>query len=219
MPAYGIPDFGSCDVDGRLSAGGDGGFAGHWTGLLYDTKIAGRRFIPDRGLASIGYGLPGGIGAALAAPATKWPTLDHDRLQQIVDAFAAEGVTACPDEVRNTPDLTGRSAHQAIDLYASARWPSCPQHRSVEDPKYNLDEERATDNYEALLDIDFYTSQQAFARGVMTWKRTLLNWPRVGWSWKPVVLGINAGYPDVVHAVLKAMRALPGKPKRLFDKG
>jgi len=47
----------------------DGGFAGHWTGLLYDTKSAGRHFIPDRGLASIGYGLPGGIGAALAAPA------------------------------------------------------------------------------------------------------------------------------------------------------
>jgi acetolactate synthase I/II/III large subunit len=48
----------------------DGGFAGHWTGLLYDTKSPGRRFIPDRGLASIGYGLPGGIGAALAAPTT-----------------------------------------------------------------------------------------------------------------------------------------------------
>jgi acetolactate synthase-1/2/3 large subunit len=48
----------------------DGGFAGHWTGLLYDTKSPGRQFIPDRGLASIGYGLPGGIGAALAAPAT-----------------------------------------------------------------------------------------------------------------------------------------------------
>jgi acetolactate synthase-1/2/3 large subunit len=48
----------------------DGGFAGHWTGLLYDTKSPGRRFIPDRGLASIGYGLPGGIGAALAAPQT-----------------------------------------------------------------------------------------------------------------------------------------------------
>ena len=47
----------------------DGGFAGHWTGLLYDTKSAGRHFLPDRGLASIGYGLPGGIGAALAAPA------------------------------------------------------------------------------------------------------------------------------------------------------
>jgi len=46
----------------------DGGFAGHWTGLLYDTKAPGRHFIPDRGLASIGYGLPGGIGAALAAP-------------------------------------------------------------------------------------------------------------------------------------------------------
>jgi acetolactate synthase-1/2/3 large subunit len=48
----------------------DGGFAAHWTGLLYDTKTAGRHFIPDRGLASIGYGLPGGIGAALAAPKT-----------------------------------------------------------------------------------------------------------------------------------------------------
>jgi acetolactate synthase-1/2/3 large subunit len=48
----------------------DGGFAGHWTGLLYDTKIPGRHFIPDRGFASIGYGLPGGIGAALAAPST-----------------------------------------------------------------------------------------------------------------------------------------------------
>ena len=46
----------------------DGGFAAHWTGLLYDTKTAGRRYIANRGLASIGYGLPGGIGAALASP-------------------------------------------------------------------------------------------------------------------------------------------------------
>jgi acetolactate synthase-1/2/3 large subunit len=46
----------------------DGGFAAHWGGLLYDTKKAGRTFVPDRGFASIGYGLPGGMGAALAAP-------------------------------------------------------------------------------------------------------------------------------------------------------
>ncbi|MGE0725228.1 MAG: thiamine pyrophosphate-binding protein [Alphaproteobacteria bacterium] len=46
----------------------DGGFAAHWTGLLYDTKAAGRHYIADRGLASIGYGLPGGMGAALGAP-------------------------------------------------------------------------------------------------------------------------------------------------------
>jgi len=44
----------------------DGGFAAHWGGLLFDTKRAGRGFLPDRGFASIGYGLPGAMGAALA---------------------------------------------------------------------------------------------------------------------------------------------------------
>ena len=44
----------------------DGGFAAHWGGLLYDTKKSGRGFLPDRGFASIGYGLPGAIGATLA---------------------------------------------------------------------------------------------------------------------------------------------------------
>ena len=45
----------------------DGGFAGHWGGLLYDTKRPGRGFVPDRGFASIGYGLAGAMGADLAA--------------------------------------------------------------------------------------------------------------------------------------------------------
>ena len=45
----------------------DGGFAAHWGGLLYDTKQPGRGFVPDRGFASIGYGLPGTLGAQLAA--------------------------------------------------------------------------------------------------------------------------------------------------------
>jgi acetolactate synthase I/II/III large subunit len=53
-------------TDGFLVA--DGGFAAHWSGLLFDTKRPGRSFIPDRGFASIGYGLPGAIGVALAAP-------------------------------------------------------------------------------------------------------------------------------------------------------
>jgi len=47
----------------------DGGFAAHWTGLLYDTKRAGRHYIVNRGLASIGYGLPGAMGAAMAGDA------------------------------------------------------------------------------------------------------------------------------------------------------
>jgi acetolactate synthase-1/2/3 large subunit len=50
--------------DGILVA--DGGFAAHWAGLIYDTKQPGRGFVPDRGFASIGYGLPGAIGAAVA---------------------------------------------------------------------------------------------------------------------------------------------------------
>src|SRR5216683_788939 len=56
----------------------DGGFAGHWTGLLYVTKAAGRHFIPDRGFASIGYGLPSGIGASMAAPGTPVVAISGD---------------------------------------------------------------------------------------------------------------------------------------------
>lgn len=62
--------------DGYLIA--DGGFAAHWSGLLFDTKRAGRSFVPDRGFASIGYGLPGAIGAALAAPGKPILSLSGD---------------------------------------------------------------------------------------------------------------------------------------------
>ena len=52
-------------ADGIVVA--DGGFAAHWGGLMFDTKAAGRHFLPDRGFASIGYGVPGGIGAQIGA--------------------------------------------------------------------------------------------------------------------------------------------------------
>jgi acetolactate synthase-1/2/3 large subunit len=52
--------------DGYLIA--DGGFAAHWGGLLFNTRQARRSFVPDRGFASIGYGLPGAMGAQLACP-------------------------------------------------------------------------------------------------------------------------------------------------------
>jgi acetolactate synthase-1/2/3 large subunit len=45
----------------------DGGFAALWTGLFYDVPSAGRGYVANRGNASIGYGLPGGIGAQLGA--------------------------------------------------------------------------------------------------------------------------------------------------------
>jgi acetolactate synthase-1/2/3 large subunit len=56
----------------------DGGFAGHWGGLLFDTKRAGRHFIADRGFASIGYGVPGSMGAQLAAPSCRVVGLTGD---------------------------------------------------------------------------------------------------------------------------------------------
>ena len=59
----------------------DGGFAGHWTGFLYDTKLAGRTYIADRGLASIGYGLPGAIGAQLGVPGS--PGGRHHRRRRL----------------------------------------------------------------------------------------------------------------------------------------
>jgi acetolactate synthase-1/2/3 large subunit len=63
-------------ADGILVA--DGGFAAHWGGLLFDTKRPGRGFVPDRGFASIGYGIPGAIGAALAAPGRPVVSLTGD---------------------------------------------------------------------------------------------------------------------------------------------
>jgi acetolactate synthase-1/2/3 large subunit len=53
--------------DGVLVA--DGGFAAHWGALLFDTRRPGRHFVADRGFASIGYGVPGGLGAQLGVGA------------------------------------------------------------------------------------------------------------------------------------------------------
>jgi len=63
----------------------DGGFAAHWAGLLYDTKRPGRGFVPDRGFASIGYGLPGAIGVSLGATlgASPGPTPGADGAQVV----------------------------------------------------------------------------------------------------------------------------------------
>ena len=76
----------------------DGGFAAHWSGLLYDTKAAGRHYIADRGLAAIGYGLPGGIGASLAAPDSAVVSLTGDGgfNMAIGDLETARRSGACP---------------------------------------------------------------------------------------------------------------------------
>lgn len=48
----------------------DGGFAAHWSALLFEVLEAGRTYVANRGHAAIGYGLPGAIGVKLAAPKT-----------------------------------------------------------------------------------------------------------------------------------------------------
>jgi len=52
----------------------DGGFAAHWGALFFDTKQAGRHFVADRGFASIGYGVPGGIGCQVGCQAGVTPS-------------------------------------------------------------------------------------------------------------------------------------------------
>jgi hypothetical protein len=47
-----------------------------------------------------------GPGMAHAPPAKKWPVFDGARLQQIIDAFAAKGVTVCPAQVHSPQDIT-----------------------------------------------------------------------------------------------------------------
>lgn len=45
----------------------DGGLATHWSCLYYDVLAGGRYYVPNRGQAGIGYGLPAAIGAKIAA--------------------------------------------------------------------------------------------------------------------------------------------------------
>jgi len=70
------------ELTSALAEGGilvaDGGFAAHWAGLFFETSRAGRTFVANRGNASIGYGLPGGIGAKLAAGRTPVVALTGD---------------------------------------------------------------------------------------------------------------------------------------------
>ena len=72
-----LHELNQCMADDALLIA-DGGFAAHWGGLLFDTKAPGRQFVPDRGFASIGYGLPGAMGAKLAAPERQVVSLTGD---------------------------------------------------------------------------------------------------------------------------------------------
>jgi len=91
--------------DGILVA--DGGFAAHWSGLLFDTRRPGRTFVPDRGFASIGYGLPGAMGARLARPETVVAALTGDGGFNMV---LGELETACRMELAVTIIVVNNAA-------------------------------------------------------------------------------------------------------------
>lgn len=56
----------------------DGGFAAHWTSLVFESRKAGRSYVADRGFASIGFGVPGALGAYLGAPGSTVVALTGD---------------------------------------------------------------------------------------------------------------------------------------------
>ena len=58
---------------------GDGGFAAHWSSCFWTVKSnQGRHYIANRGQAAIGFGLPGAVGAKVAAPDKPVITLSGD---------------------------------------------------------------------------------------------------------------------------------------------
>ena len=84
--------------DGILVA--DGGFAAHWTGLLYDTQRSGRTYIADRGLACDHFG----------NDKRRSPLLDDAAERQIGDARHR-----CEDHRIVKRDGTNRNAHRMFN--------------------------------------------------------------------------------------------------------
>ena len=58
---------------------GDGGFAAHWSSCYWTVKSnKGRHYIANRGMAAIGFGMPGAVGAQVGAPDKRVITLSGD---------------------------------------------------------------------------------------------------------------------------------------------
>ena len=58
---------------------GDGGFAAHWSSCYWTVKSnKGRHYIANRGMAAIGFGMPGALGAQVGAPDKRVITLSGD---------------------------------------------------------------------------------------------------------------------------------------------
>jgi hypothetical protein len=123
----------------------DGGFAGHWTGLLYDAKSPGRHY-PGPRSASIGYGLPGGI--RRRSPLRDAGRRDHRRwrVQHDIGERRPRAAQVSADHRRRQQRASGYARHcsamfrGATNLPTWSRW--IMQHRPgdgcngirVEDP-------------------------------------------------------------------------------------
>ena len=100
----------------------DGGFASHWSALLYDINVTGRHYIANRGHAAIGYGLPGAIGAKLAAPELPVVALCGDNgFTMAVAELEHREASRCPDRLPRgrQPSARIRQGAAAFDVRGS----------------------------------------------------------------------------------------------------
>ncbi len=162
-----------------------------------------------------------GTGTASAAPAKKWPKLDLDAL---TTAFAAKGITACPQEGKALGGIWVNGAYRYVDvkLYTATRWATCPRQGPFSDPNIPVEENRASYSPEASLKVASYSSQRVFDRGVKDWKvlghAGGADADLIGWKWPPAVFALRGGAaPDLIDGVAAAVKTLKPKAKVFFD--
>lgn len=67
LPQRVVAEIGKAGAPGDILVA-DASFASGWAAMYYPVKAAGRRVVLPRGMAGLGFGLPAGIGAKVAAP-------------------------------------------------------------------------------------------------------------------------------------------------------
>jgi hypothetical protein len=155
------------------------------------------------------------------------PKFDEGKLTA---AVAAQGVTLCPDAHPSGGDITGGYEKHNEKVYVNATFPCSALDDCYSATTASADLQACKDQARAGADVEvtMYASQRTFDRGTQIMKRVVKAYssggssfaaPTVGWSWKPVILLLDAGgSPDLTAKLVAAVKTLKPKPKVLFDK-